>query len=241
LKKRFNWPRVRLINDLLATAHAVPFLQGKEIYRLNSEKDRKGENIALIAPGTGLGMGLLVFHEGGYISVPSEGGHIGFPPTREEEVTLWRYLRKRYGRVSVERVLSGPGLVNIYGWLKESRSYREPAWLKKLIETKDPGKVVTDQALNGKDPLCIEALEVFVAILGATAGNLALTCMATGGVFLGGGIPPKILPFLQKPDFLEAFADKGRFRRLMEKIPVKVILNDRAALLGAAISACEML
>jgi glucokinase len=241
LRKRFNWPRVRLINDLVATAHAVPFLHGREIYRLNRERDRKGENIALIAPGTGLGMALLVFHEGHYISVPSEGGHIGFSPTKEEEVSLWRYLRQRHSRVSVERVLSGPGLMNIYEWLKESRSYQQPAWLKQLIETMDPGKVITDHALNGKDPLCSEALEVFVAILGATAGNLALTCMGTGGVFLGGGIPPKILPFLEKPYFLEAFADKGRFSGLMKKIPVKVILNDRAALLGAAISGFDLL
>jgi glucokinase len=232
LKKRFKWPRVRLINDLVATADAVPLLQGKELYRLNREKGGGGENIALIAPGTGLGVALLVFHEGRYISVPSEGGHVGFSPSNEEEVSLWRYLRKRFGRVSVERVLSGPGLTSIYGWLRESRSYQKPAWLKELFKTMDPA---------GRDPLCGEAVEVFVAILGATAGNLALTCMATGGVYLGGGIPPKILPFLEKPNFLEAFVDKGRFSDLARKIPIRVILNDRAALLGAAISGFNVL
>ncbi len=241
LKKRFKWPRVRLINDLVATAHAVPLLQGKELYRLNRERDRGGENIVLIAPGTGLGMALLVFHEGRYISVPSEGGHIGFSPTKEEEVSLWRYLRERFGRVSVERVLSGPGLTNIYRWLRDFRRYQEPAWLKEMFETRDPARVITEHALNGKDLLCGEALEVFVAILGAAAGNLALTCMATGGVYLGGGIPPKIISFLEKPKFMEAFTEKGRFSEFMRKIPVRVILNDRAALLGAATSAFEMI
>jgi glucokinase len=241
LKKRFKWPRVQLINDLVATAHAVLFLRGRELYNLNGEIGRASENIALIAPGTGLGMALLVFHEGRYISVSSEGGHVGFSPSNEEQVSLWRYLRQRYGRVSVERVLSGPGLTNIYGWLRESRTYQEPAFLKELFKTMDPARVITDNAVSGKDPLCVEALEVFVAILGATAGNLALTSMSAGGVFLGGGIPPKILPFLEKPNFLEAFADKGRFSGLMKKVPVKVILNDRAALLGAATSALEMI
>jgi glucokinase len=241
LKKRFDWPRVRLLNDLVATAHAVPSLQGRELHNLNAERGRKGENIALIAPGTGLGMALLVFHEGRYISVPSEGGHVGFSPSNEEEVSLWRYLRQRCGRVSVERVLSGPGLMNIYGWLRESRSYQEPAWLKELFKTMDPARVITDNGVEGKDPLCGETLEVFVAILGATAGNLALACIATGGVYLGGGIPPKILPFLEKPNFLEAFADKGRFSDFVKRIPVRVILNERAALLGAATSAFDML
>jgi glucokinase len=241
LRKRFKWPRVHLINDLVATSHAVPFLRGRELHKLNEGGGRSGGNIALVAPGTGLGVGLLVFDRGRYISVASEGGHVGFSPGNEQEVSLWRYLRQRYGRVSVERVVSGPGLAGIYGWLKESRGYEEPARLKALFETMDPAKVITDQALGGKDPLCGEALEVFVAVLGATAGNLALTGMATGGVFLGGGIPPKILAFLEKPGFMEAFADKGRFSDLVRRIPVKVILNDRAALLGAAISAYEML
>jgi glucokinase len=241
LKKRFKWSRVRLINDLVATAHAVLFLRGGELHNLNGERSREGGSIALVAPGTGLGMALLVFDLGRYISVSSEGGHVGFSPGNEEEVSLWRYLQKRYGRVSVERVVSGPGLTNIYGWLKESRSYQEPGWLRELFETGDPARVITDHAVNGKDPLCVEALEVFVTVLGAVAGNLALTCMATGGVYLGGGIPPKIMPFLGKPNFMEAFTDKGRFSELMRKIPVRVILNERAALLGAAISGFNML
>jgi glucokinase len=241
LKKRFRWPKVQLINDLVATGHAVPSLQGRELYNLNVERGRTGENIALIAPGTGLGMALLVFHEGWYISVPSEGGHVGFSPSNEEEVSLWRYFRQRYGHVSVERVLSGSGLTNIYGWLREARGYQEPAFLKELFKTMDPARVITDNAVSGKDSLCVEALQVFVAILGATAGNLALAYMATGGVYLGGGIPPKILPFLEKPNCLEAFADKGRFSDFVKRIPVRVILNERAALLGAAATAFDML
>lgn len=239
LKKRFKWSRVRLINDLVATSHSVPVLQSKELHPLNKEKGRRGENIALIAPGTGLGVALLVFHEGRHVAVSSEGGHVGFSPTNEKEVSLWRHLRERFGRVSVERVVSGPGLVNIYGWLKEVRGYQEPAWIKEMFETTDPGRVITDHGLNGKDPLCEEALEIFVAALGTTAGNLALTWMATGGVYLGGGIPPKILPLLEKPAFMESFTEKGRFRDLVRRIPVRVILNDRAALLGAARVAFE--
>jgi glucokinase len=241
LKKRFKWSRVRLINDLVATSHAVPVLQRKEVHPLNKEKGGKAENIALMAPGTGLGVAIMMFHQGRYVAVSSEGGHVGFSATNDKEVGLWRHLRERFGRVSVERIVSGPGLVNIYGWLKDVKGYQEPAWLKEMFEAADPARVITDQALNGKDPVCVEALEMFVSALGAAAGNLALTCMATGGVYLGGGIPPKILPFLEKPLFMEAFTDKGRFSDFVRRIPLRVILNERAALVGAAASAFDMI
>ena len=240
IKKRFKWEHVRLINDLMATAHAIPLLHRNEVLALNRIKTRKGQNIGLIAPGTGLGEALLVFQNGQYIPISSEGGHADFSPNSEAEIKLWRYLHKRFGHVSIERVLSGPGLLNIYSWMKGSGQYKEPVWLVRKIKEMDPARVITEAAMNEKNPLCIAALNMFVSVLGAVSGNLALTGMTTGGVYLGGGIPPKVLPVLKKGIFMKAFTDKGRFRNYLEKIPVKVILNDKAALLGAAFRAFEL-
>lgn len=239
MKRRFNWPYVSLVNDLAVTALAIPLLKGHELFPLSRVGARRGQNIAILAPGTGLGEALLVYHDGRYAPVASEGGHVDFSPTCDEEVRLWRYLQKRFGHVSPERVLSGPGLVNIYSWLKHSRRYREPAWLRKRFQGEDVGKVITETAMKNGHPLCSESLRIFVSILGAVAGNLALTGMARGGVYLGGGISPKILPALKEGGFMKAFLNKGRFSGLMKEIPVRVILNDRAALLGAAHCAFE--
>jgi glucokinase len=234
IKKRFKWAHVSLINDLTATAHAIPLLSSRELFRLNKAKSRKGQNLALVAPGTGLGKALLIFRDGEYVPVPSEGGHIDFSPNNEAEIKLWRYLHKRFGHVSVERVLSGPGLVNIYHWLKETGRHRIPNWLARNMEKMDPARAITEAALDGKHPVCVAALNMFVSIFGAVAGNLALIAMTTGGVYLGGGIPPKILPKLKESMFMQAFTNKGRFSELLEEIPVRVILNEQAALLGAA-------
>ena len=234
IKKRFEWAHVSLINDLTATAHAIPLLSSRELFRLNKTKSRKGQNLALVAPGTGLGKALLIFRDGEYVPVPSEGGHIDFSPNTEAEIKLWRYLHKRFGHVSVERILSGPGLVNIYLWLKDTGRHRIPTWLAKNMEEMDPARAITEAALDGKHPVCVAALNMFVSIFGAVAGNLALIAMTTGGVYLGGGIPPKILPKLKESMFMQAFTNKGRFSEFLEKIPVRVILNEQAALLGAA-------
>jgi glucokinase len=137
-------------------------------------------------------------------------------------------------------VLSGAGLLNIYSWLKDSGRYREPAWLRDAVRKSDPAKIISETALAKRQPLCRKALKIFVSILGSTAGNLALTGMTTGGIYLGGGIPPRILPYLQEGIFIEAFINKGRFEDWMRKVPVKVILNDQAALIGAADCALEM-
>ena len=240
IKRRFGFRYVRLMNDLTATAHIIPYLTSNEVLVLNSSKIRGGRNIALIAPGTGLGEALLVYNKKGeYISVPSEGGHVDFPSKNDTEVGLWRYLRGRYGHVSIERILSGPGLFNIYSWLKDSGRYKEPMWLAKKFREMEPAKAITESALNRRQPLCEKTLDIFVSILGATAGNMALIGMTTGGVYIGGGIPPKILPKLKGEIFMKSFTNKGRFRTLMEKIPVYVILNDKAALLGAAAAAFE--
>lgn len=240
LKHRFQWSRVSLINDMTATAYAIPLLNSRELFSLNKAKARRGQHLALVAPGTGLGQALIIVRNGQYIPIASEGGHVDFSPNNEAEVSLWRYLHGLYGHVSVERVISGPGLVNIYSWLKESRSYQEPEWISRSMREADPARVIAEAAMDDRDPVCLESLNTFTSILGAVAGNLALTAMTTGGVYLGGGIPPRILPKLKEGIFMESFTNKGRFRNLLEEIPVRVILNDKAALLGAASFAARM-
>lgn len=235
----FGWKRVRLINDLTATAMAIPLLTRRELIVLNRGRPQKGGNVALIAPGTGLGQSLVVFHENKALPIASEGGHVDFAPRSEPEVELWRYLKQKLDHVSVERIVSGPGLALIYEWLKDSGRHEEPAWLRDRLHEEDPARVIAQNGLAGEHPLCVEALRMFVSILGAAAGNLALTGLATGGVYLGGGIPPKILPALKTGPFMKAFTEKGRFSGLLAKIPVRVIVNDRAALLGAARCAFE--
>ena len=234
IKKQFPFQYVRIINDLTATAIAVPLLSTDELFHLNQATIAKGCHLGLIAPGTGLGIAMLMNHVGRYVPIASEGGHIDFAPNSEPEAELWQYLYRRYGHVSIERVVSGSGLVNIYEWFKDSGRIDEAEWLNhKLIES-DPAMAIADAALSNRDPGCVEALNLFVSIFGAIAGNLALFGLTTGGVFLGGGISPKILPKLKEDIFMKAFIKKGRFRGLLEKIPVKVILNDKAALMGAA-------
>jgi len=234
MKRQLQLSHVCLINDLTATALAVPLLNRKELFPLNKAEARKGQNLAIMAPGTGLGTGFLIPWNGKCIPISSEGGHVDFAPNSRAEVELWQYLREEYGHVSIERVISGPGLVNIYSWLKDSGRYREPVWLARKIKEMEPAAAISEVGLADGHPMCVEALNVFVSVLGAAAGNLALTAMTTGGVYLGGGIPPKILPKLQEPLFIKAYKNKGRFAKVLEKIPVRVILNDKAALLGAA-------
>jgi glucokinase len=240
IKDRFGWGQVRLINDLAATAYAVPLLRKKELFPLNDQKPSKGENLGLIAPGTGLGMAQLVWGDGHYVPVASEGGHSDFAPNNDVEAALWRYLHQRLDHVSVERVVSGPGLFIIYCWLKFTGQSAEPTWLAQRINEDDPAKAISQAALEEKEPLCVKTLDLFVSILGAAAGNLALTGLTKGGIYLGGGICPKILPKLQEDTFMHGFTNKGRFKGLLEEVPVHVILNDKAALMGAAHAALSL-
>jgi glucokinase len=234
MKRRFHWRHVRLLNDLAAAALAIPVLRRSELVSLNKGIMQKKRNLALLSPGTGLGQAMLAYKDGESVPLSSEGGHVSFSPTTEEEIELWRYLREKFNHVSVERVLSGPGLVNIYSWLKDSGRYREPDWLKELMTQGDPAKAISENALRKGEALCVESLRLYVSMLGSVAGNLALTGMALGGVYLGGGIPPKILPALKQGSFLKAFMAKGRFADFLARIPVRVILSEKAALLGAA-------
>ena len=225
--------RVRLLNDLEATGHGVLALPPSSLVRLQPGAARQG-NMVLLAAGTGLGEALLIWTGERHLVVASEGGHADFAPRTDLETELLRFLRKEFGRVSYERVLSGPGLFNIYRFLRDTGDVAEPRWLQGRLEREDPSAVVSEVALAGGHPLCVQALEMFAAIYGAEAGNLALKALAVGGVFVGGGIAPKISPKLTDGTFVTAFCDKGRFAALMASIPVSLVLEPRAALLGAA-------
>ena len=199
----------------------------------------KEGNRAVIAAGTGLGEAVLFWDGSSHRPSPSEGGHVDFAPRNPLEIRLLEHLLKRYRRVSYERVLSGPGLVNIYEFLKETGRGEEPPWLSEKLKRENPPSVISHGAIEENVPLCVEALDLFASIYGAEAGNLALKVLTTGGIYLGGGIAPKILPKLTDGTFMKSFLDKGRFSPLMHRIPVGVILNEKTALLGAARYACS--
>lgn len=242
LSRELGATPVRLINDLAATAYGVIHLEQSQFAVLQRGRYRvHGANIAVIAAGTGLGEASLVFEDGSFHAVSSEGGHADFAPRGDEQVALYRFLRAEFGHVSVERVLSGPGLFNIYRFLRQSRATPEPEWLRSRLENEDPAAVVSEAALEGRDPECVCALGMFVDIYGAEAGNMALKVLALGGVYIGGGIAPKILPALQDGRFIKSFSDKGRLAGMLGGIEVRVSLNPVAALLGAAYCARAML
>jgi glucokinase len=233
---------VRLINDLAATAYGVMHLTAGEVAVLHTAENPPAHgNIAVLAAGTGLGESALVYENGGYYPVASEGGHTDFAPRGEEQIELLRDLEEKFGHVSYERVLSGPGLANIYGFLRSRSGVAEPAWLSQQISTGDHAAAVSDAALKKTDPVCIHALEVFCDIYGAEAANLALKVLAFGGVYLGGGIAPKILPMLTSGGFAKAFLSKGRLNEILKRMEVRVALNPAAALIGAAHRAAAML
>jgi glucokinase len=235
IKKRLGLESVWLINDLAAMACAVPFLPDEELDVLQEGKAEAGGRIAVLAAGTGLGEAFLLPDQSGrYLILDSEGGHCDFSPRTKLEIELLLYLTEKFGRTSVERVLSGPGLNNIYRFLIECHSFEEPPWLAEELRDNDPGVVITKNGLENKSPACHKALEMFVSLYGAIAGNLALQFLTRGGLYIGGGIAPEILPLIKSGLFMESFYSKGRFKSLMREFPVKVILNDQASLIGAA-------
>jgi glucokinase len=229
-------PRVKLLNDLEATAYGVLHLKGDQLGLVNpgAKPKRKG-NVAVIAAGTGLGEAMLYWDGSRYHPIASEGGHADFAPRTDQEIDLLRYLRARFGgHVSYERVLSGPGVYNIYSFLRDSRYAPEPDWLKERLTRGDPSATISQLGLAGENALCSATLDLFAAVYGAEAGNLALKCLAVGGVYVGGGIAPKILDKLKDGTFVRGFTDKGRFSGLMESMEISVVLNPRTALIGAA-------
>ena len=235
---------VRLLNDLQAIAYSVPFLEPAGLHTLNDGDVEPHGPIAVIAPGTGLGEAYLTWDGNHYRAHASEGGHADFAPTDELEMSLLRYMLRLYDHVSYEKVCSGLGIRNLYFFLKNTGYAPEPPWLaKQLLECNDPTPLIVNAALNHDEQPCelaVAALRLFVSILGAEAGNLALKLMSTGGVYLGGGIPRRILPWLEHKYFMQSFLNKGRFSTVLIRLPVHVILHHNAALLGVACLGLEL-
>ncbi|HKS74920.1 MAG TPA: glucokinase [Terriglobales bacterium] len=223
-----------LINDLEANAWGIPVLEPADVVPLNQVKGSPVGNQAVISAGTGLGEAGMFWDGTEHQVFACEGGHTDFAPRNQIEMDLLHYLQKRFGHVSYERVVSGPGLVNIYHFLRDTGRGTEPDWLTDEMLHFDPAASISKAGLEGKSALCEQALDLFVSLYGAETGNLALKLMATGGVYLGGGIAPKLLSKLAGPLFMQSFVSKGRMQTLMESMPVHVITNDQTALLGAA-------
>jgi glucokinase len=241
LKKQLSITTVALINDLVANAFGIEVMKRSDFIMLNQGKPAVG-NRAILSAGTGLGAAVLFWDGSRHIPSPSEGGHVEFGPRNRLELGLLRYLFEKFGHVSYERILSGAGIFNIYQFLRDTEKCGvEPAWLAARLEKEDPAAVISETAKLKKSKLCVATLDQFASIYGAAAGNLALQAMATGGVFIGGGIAPKIIGKLRDGTFMRAFTNKGRLSSIVQRIPVKVIMNDQAALLGAAAHAAGLL
>lgn len=226
-----------LINDLEANGFGIPELSGDKIHTLHEGDAAAVGHRGLVSAGTGLGECLLIW-DGKlrrHTPIPSEGGHTDFAPRTDKEIALLQYLRRTLnGRVSFERVVSGIGLKNVYAFLRDDQKMEEPTWLRERLETEDPNAVIGTLAESGESEICAEAMRLFSAAFGAEAGNVALKVLAHGGIYLGGGIAPKVIKTMSSGPFTEAFLDKGRMRPILESIPVRIILDDTCALLGAA-------
>lgn len=234
-------PRVKLVNDLTATAYSLLSLTPDELVQIKpGATPKEPERYIVLAPGTGLGQSFLLYQNGKKTIIPSEGGHVDFAPTTELELQLCQYLLKKYRHVSYERVLSGNGIPNILDFLMEVKDQQPLAETIEKLKTQDKAMVISSMALEQKDAVCAQAMDIFVSLLGTVAGNLALSFLPDGGIYLGGGIPHKILPQLKGEVFVRRFLDKGRMRPVLEPMPVMVITNNRAALKGAAQIAIEL-
>lgn len=232
IEREVGISEVFLINDLEANAYGIACLKEDELFTLNPGIDRPG-NRALIAAGTGLGEAGLFFDGEAHHPFACEGGHCSFAPENELEVQLLRYLRKQYDHVSYERILSGPGFTHLYRFLVDEGIEKESPKVKAAFEERDSNRVISEMGTSGEDVACRRALEIFVSIYGSEAANLALQMLAVGGIYIGGGIAPKILNEMKEGAFMKRFVQKGRFTSLLLGIPVKVILNENTALIGA--------
>jgi len=234
--------RVTLLNDLNAVAHAIPHLKSEQLVDINPGKAKLHGAIAVMAPGTGLGEAFLIWSGTAYVACPSEGGHRDFAPADEVQAGLWSYLTDRFRHVAYERVAAGIGVQNVYDYVRScDPSSESPAFAAALQAAIDRAPLIIDAALQNPDnnPLAAQALRIIIDVWGAEASNLALTVLATGGVYLAGGLPPRVLPQLQDGSFLRAFCAKGRFANLLRDVPIKVVIIN-AALLGAAIVGLEL-
>lgn len=240
ISREFGIPAVRLINDFEAIGYGIEALVPGDLVTLQEGKAGGNLNRVVIGAGTGLGVGLLVWRGDGYEVLASEGGHVDFAPQDDLQIGLWRHLSQQFGHVSYERLLSGGGLFHIYSFLRDSGRVESPE-LRLAMQAGDPAATIAGFALRGEDPLAMLALDTFTAIYGAQAGNLALTMLAGGGVYVAGGIAPKIIDRIKEGGFMRAFLNKGRYANFMATVPVHVVMNQKAGLLGAARCAASLI
>ena len=234
LHARYPRAHIALLNDVEATAYGIAALQKSDLLVLNAGSPEPDAPAALIASGTGLGEAVIHWHDSSHLVVPSEGGHADFAPADENQVRLLRYLWRRFHPVSWDRVLSGPGLLLMYEFLRDSGSAKESPAIAQRIRAGDPGAVITAAAFASECDICSAALQLFISVYGAEAGNFALRSLARGGVYLGGGIAPKIASKLSEGKFMEFFCAKDRMTDFLRTVPVYVVMNEDTALLGAA-------
>jgi glucokinase len=228
---------IQLINDFEAVGYGIPAIQAQDVVVLQDRPARPQAAIAVLGAGTGLGEALLVWQEGRYTVLPTEGGHADYAPRTDLEIGLLQFLRSRHDRVSVERVVSGQGIFAIYEYLRAIEFATPSAEVEAQILQKDSSAVISQYALTESDPLCTQALDMFLASYGAEAGNLALKSLPYGGLYLAGGVGGKILPKLQNGSFMKNFLDKGRMRAVLETLPVSLITNPKVGLIGAVLYA----
>lgn len=238
--EEFGIAGVRLINDFAAVGHGIDALQPEDLATLQAGEDVPRGTRAVLGAGTGLGESILLWLEGHYQALPSEGGHVDFAPADSDQIGLLQYLQPLFGHVSYERILSGSGLVKIFEYVTDSALAKATPALLAAMREKDPAAAISEYALDERDPAALKALDMFVAIYGAQAGNLALTLLASGGVYVAGGIAPKILSRLRHGGFVRAFNDKGRFAALTQRIPIRVVMNQKVGLLGATLVASRL-
>ena len=236
LRERLAGQPVTIVNDFSAICHAVPHLAPRHLHQIGGGKPLAQATIAVLGAGTGLGEGFIVWHDGGYQVIPSEGGHADFAPRNPLEIRALEYLTEKFHRVSYERILSGPGLVNLYEFFRDREGMAEAPAVREEMRHEPAPPVISRHGMARSDPLCERALALFCTIYGAEAGNLALKLMARGGVYLAGGIAAKILPVLETGGFRHGFESKGRYRDFLESVPTYVITHDQPGLMGAAIA-----
>ena len=235
LAAQLKLPTVGLLNDLEAYAYGIDALESKDFITISGGSENAEGNRAVISAKTGLGMAGLFWDGFRHHPFASEGGHADFAPRDAVQIELLAYLQKKYGRVSCERVLSGPGIHDIYDFVRDTKKAEEPAELREQIKASaDPSPLISRLALEGKSPICEQTLSIFVSVFGAEAGNCALRYMTTGGIYIGGVIAAKIAPKMQDGTFMQAFLDKGRMESILKDMPVQIIANDAAGLIGAA-------
>jgi glucokinase len=235
LAEQLKLNSVGLINDLEAYAYGIDALESKDFITLSEGSDDAEGNRAVISARTGLGVAGLYWDGFRHHPFACEGGHADFAPRNRLEMELADYLRTKYGHVSCERILSGPGIKNVYDFLRDTKTVDEPQWLRdQLKDAPDPPALISGIALEGKAPICDQTLSMFVSIYGAATGNCALNFMSRGGIFIGSSIAAKIVPKMKEPIFMQSFLDKGRMESVLREMPVRIVLNDDAGIIGAA-------